>query len=194
MKLVFATQNPGKVTEMAAILKELPIDVISAREAGITDDIEEDGVTLEENALKKARRVAQRTHEWSLADDTGFFIDALQGDPGIHAKRWAGNTDDLAGYTLEKMKGIPENKRGASFMSVVAIVAPDGKEWTFRGDLKGYITTVPRGNSRITLPYDTIFIPGNEQRTFAEMSDAEKNALSHRGRAFASVKQFLSAL
>ncbi len=194
MKLVFATHNHGKIREMASILADLAIDVVSADEAGVTKDVEEDGSTLEENALKKAKYVAHETHEWVIADDTGLFIDALGGAPGIHSNRWAGEQvkgNKLAEYTLQQMLKIPADKRSGNFTSVVVVVAPGGKHWTFQGKLKGTIAPSPRGTPRPLLPYDTIFIPEGERRTFAEMSESEKNAISHRGRAFEGIKKFL---
>ncbi|MEK7665942.1 MAG: RdgB/HAM1 family non-canonical purine NTP pyrophosphatase [Patescibacteria group bacterium] len=194
MKLVFATHNAGKLKEMRDMLAELKIDVLSADEVGVTEDIVEDGATFEENALKKARYVAVKSGEWAVADDSGICIDALDGAPGVNTARWAGpNAGDegLIRHTLEMVRDVPEGKRGAHMVSCVAIVAPDGRSWMFEGHVNGSLVFSPRGTPRPKLPYDLLFIPEGHERTFAEMSDAEKNSMSHRGRAFEQMKTFL---
>ena len=189
MKLVFATQNEGKVREMRLLLADTGIEVLSAREAGVTEDPIEDGVTFEENALIKARFVAERTQEWAVADDSGICIDALGGKPGVHSARW---TKDHVAATLQALEGVNQVKRGAEFKSAAALVAPDGRSWTFRGEVRGGIALAPRGIPRPKLPYDVIFIPdGGGDRTFAEMTEQEKNGLSHRGRAFEKLRSFI---
>jgi XTP/dITP diphosphohydrolase len=193
-KLIFATGNPGKLKEMKQILEDLEVEVLSAAEAGFTDDVVEDGMTFEENALKKAREVSQATGEWAIADDSGITINALGGRPGVYTARWAGadaNDQDLVNYTLEQMIDVPKGQRAASFHTVAALVGPNGEEHTFEGIIDGTIPLEPRGKMRAKLPYDVIFEPEGEFRTFAEMSDQEKNALSHRGRAFEKFKEFI---
>ncbi|PIS42741.1 MAG: non-canonical purine NTP pyrophosphatase, RdgB/HAM1 family [Candidatus Kerfeldbacteria bacterium CG08_land_8_20_14_0_20_40_16] len=195
MKLIFASHNPGKVKEIKELLRELDLEVLSANEAGITEDIVEDGKTLEENALKKSRLVAEKSGEWAMADDTGLFIKALDNAPGVHSHRWAGeNTSDrdLIDYTLGKLKGIPKEERKAYFKTVVVLYTPEGRNWIFSGKVKGQIAEEPTGKPRSKLPYDLIFIPKGEKRTFAEMSDKEKNSISHRGVAFKKLKEFLA--
>lgn len=201
MKIIFATQNQGKIKEMKAILSDLKIDVLSAREFGITEEPIEDGKTFEENALIKARFIAQKTNEYSVADDSGLCIKALNGAPGVHTARWAGsrpassavgeNDHDkiLVEYTLEKMKAVPSDKRQAYFESAVALVSPDGKEWTFSGQVHGSISFESRGIALPRLPYDSIFTPEGFMKTFAEMSGEEKNQISHRGSAFEKLKE-----
>lgn len=115
-RLVFATHNPGKILEMRQLLSDLAIEVLSAAEAGATQDVEEDGETFEENALKKARFVASGTGEWAVADDSGVTIDALDGRPGVYTARWAGEgaTDEqLVAHMLEQLKDVEEGRRGA---------------------------------------------------------------------------------
>lgn len=195
MKLIFASHNPGKVKEIKELLEELDIEVLSADEAGITEEIVEDGKTLEENALKKSRLVAVKSGEWAIADDTGLFIKALNNAPGVHSNRWAGeNTSDrdLIDYTLSKLKGVPKEERKANFKAVVVLYTPEGKNWIFSGKVKGQIAEEPKGRARAKLPYDLIFIPKGEKRTFAEMSDKEKNSISHRGIALKLLKKFLA--
>lgn len=195
MKLIFATNNPEKVEEMKDILSGLKIEILSPKETRVVFDVAEDGKTLEENALKKAQFVAQKSREWAVADDTGLFIKELNNFPGIHSARWAGEKvprEKLARYILAKMKNIPQEKREAWFESAVALVASDGRNWMFKGKVEGSIALTPRGELRSRLPYDVIFIPQGHSRTFAEMSSKEKNSLSHRGLAFRSLKEFLA--
>ncbi|MBU4332325.1 RdgB/HAM1 family non-canonical purine NTP pyrophosphatase [Patescibacteria group bacterium] len=194
MKLIFATHNPGKVKEMRALLQGFDVEVLSAEQAGITEDVVEDGKTFEENALKKARFVAEMSGKWALADDSGLCIKALDGAPGIHSARWAGEAvlpEDLAAYTLKKMKAIPKEKRQAHFESTLVLMASDGRHWIFTGLVNGVISDKARGTALPKLPYDLIFIPEGRNKTFAEMSEEEKNSMSHRGRAFLKLKKFL---
>lgn len=197
MKLIFATHNSGKIKEMAALLEGLPFQVIGATDAGVPEDIEEDMSTFEGNALKKARYVSAKTKEWAVADDSGICIKALDGAPGVQSARWAGEDaprEQLAHYTLSKMRDVPEGRRQAQFESALAIVSPNGGEWVFHGAVRGSVALEERGMPRQNLPYDTIFIPDGDTRTFAEMTDAEKNSMSHRGRAFSHASEFLSTL
>ena len=194
MKLVFATHNSGKVKEMTALLADLDIEVLSADAAGVTEDVEEDGKTFKENSVKKARFVSQKSGEWAVADDSGVCIAALDGAPGVMTARWAGpgaSDEQLVAHTLTQLTDVPEGKRQAWFESCVALVAPDGREWTFSGKVQGSIPSAPRGTGRPKLPYDVIFIPEGHDRTFAEMTDEEKNSMSHRGIAFQKLREFL---
>lgn len=197
MRLVFATKNPGKVKEMRVMLADLEVEVVSQEEAGVSEEVIEDGKTFEENALKKARFVAKRLGQWAVADDSGICIDALGGAPGIHSARWGGkgkSDEEVVQFTLAQMKDVAYDKRGAVFVSTLALVAPGGPHWMFAGEVRGRITHEPCGVPRPHLPYDRLFIPEGHTRTFAEMSDAEKNGLSHRGRAFGKLKEFLKTV
>lgn len=193
-RLIFATHNPGKVIEMRQLLEGLPVEVLSADEVGVREDVVEDGKTFEDNALKKARFVASQTGTWAIADDSGIMIDELDGRPGVHTARWAGegaSDEQLVVHTLEQLKDVEEDRRGASFHSVVALVSPRGEERTFEGVVQGSIVLSPRGTPRTKLPYDVLFCPVGHNRTFAEMTDTEKNSLSHRGKAFDQLRRFL---
>ena len=191
MKLIFATHNPGKIKEMQEMLVDLKIEVLSADDAGVTEDPVEDGLTFEENALKKARFVCQKSGECAVADDSGICLDALNGAPGIYTARWAGEGNDLIDFTLNKIKDFSDEKLGATFRCAVALVMPDGREFVFEGASPGRVIKERRGLANPKLPYDQIFIPEGCEQTFAEMPREEKHRLSHRGRAFSKLKEFL---
>ncbi|HOX10923.1 MAG TPA: RdgB/HAM1 family non-canonical purine NTP pyrophosphatase [Candidatus Moranbacteria bacterium] len=196
MRIIFATHNQGKVREMQNILSGLDVEIVSAEEAGIFEDVEEDGKTFEENALKKARFIMEKTGEWAVADDSGLCIAALDGAPGIFSSRWAGESssgDELVNFTLEKMKNIPAENRSAYFESAIALVSPEGKHWTFAGTVDGKIVAISKGEAHPKLPYDVIFVPEGYEKTFAEMSQEEKNKISHRGLAFLKLKEFIES-
>ncbi|HEY4510369.1 MAG TPA: RdgB/HAM1 family non-canonical purine NTP pyrophosphatase [Candidatus Paceibacterota bacterium] len=195
MKIIFTTHNQGKVEEVRKILKDFDVEILSADEAGVTEDVVEDGKTFEENALKKANFIGERTREWAMADDSGICVKALDGAPGIYSARWAGeNTsgEERVRYLLAKMKDVPEGKRDAWFESVAILRAPDGKYWAFSGKVEGSIALEPRGKAHPRLPYDPVFIPKGYNKTFSEMSGEDKNSLSHRGQSFRQLKDFLA--
>jgi XTP/dITP diphosphohydrolase len=189
MKIIFATHNQGKLKEMRELLPGF--EVMGAEEAGVFEDVIEDGQTFAENALKKAQFVVKKTGQWAVADDSGICIEALGGAPGIMSARWAESDEDKINLTLEKLKDVPEKERGAWIEAALALVSPDGRVWIFDGRVDGQIAFEPRGENRKKLPYDKIFIPAGHDKTFAEMTAAEKHILSHRGRAFRKLKEFL---
>ncbi len=190
-KIVFASNNRGKIKEMKAMLSDLGLEILSAGEMGITEEVEEDRNTFMGNAYKKASFAAGKLKEWAVSDDSGICIKALGGDPGVKSARWAGPDKDLASFTLEKMKNIPEGARQAYFESAAVLVSPQGEHWTFKGRIDGIISLSSQGRPRPGLPYDAIFIPQGFSKTFAEMSEKEKNSLSHRGWAFKELRSFL---
>lgn len=196
MKIIFATHNPGKVKEIRAILSDLGLEVIGAEEAGVDQEPVENGATFSENALLKARFVLERAKQkaWVMADDSGLCIHALNGAPGVFSSRWAGEdagSEALVPHTLEELKEVSAEKRTAWFETSVALISAEGQEWIFNGKVDGTIAFTPRGEPRPGLPYDVIFVPRNFSRTFAEMTDEEKNSLSHRGEAFRKLKYFI---
>ncbi|PIV38343.1 MAG: non-canonical purine NTP pyrophosphatase, RdgB/HAM1 family [Candidatus Portnoybacteria bacterium CG02_land_8_20_14_3_00_45_8] len=194
MRLIFVTYNQGKLKEMKAILGDLDIEVVSASEAGVLEDVIEDGQTFAENALIKAKFAAERTNEWAVADDSGLSIKALNGEPGVFSARWAGegaSDEEIIKYSLARISDIPVDSRQAQFETAVALCAPDKREWVFSGFIEGEVTDKPRGAVRSKLPYDVVFIPEGFDITFAEMSDEQKNSLSHRGLAFKKLKDFI---
>jgi XTP/dITP diphosphohydrolase len=196
MKLIFATHNEGKIREMKNILAGLSWEILSAVEAGITEEPVEDGETFAANALLKAQFVAKRTGEWTVADDSGLCVEALGGAPGVFSARWAGENatgEEKADKILRELANITEEKRGAYFETSLALIAPDGRQWIFSGRIDGKIINERRGNlHHHHLPYDAIFMPKGWEKTFVEVSDEEKNAVSQRGQAFRELKVFLS--
>lgn len=176
MQLLFATGNPHKATEVQDLLG--PAIEVVARDTGV----EETGATFEENALIKARALAARVGEVAVADDSGIEIDHLDGAPGINSARWTVE-DDWIPRVLRALEGVEAVGRGCRYVCAAAAVWPDGREVVVRGTVDGVITTAPRGEGGFG--YDPIVVPDDgDGRTFAEMSPAEKQAISHRARAF----------
>ena len=180
-RLLVATGSAHKLIELQRLFGNLPIDLVTLRDRGITGEAPEDGATFEENAMQKARWYASASGEWTLADDSGLEVAALNGAPGVYTRRYAGpDATDLQNYEklLAETAGVTD--RSARFVCTMALIDPvDGSERTFRGECPGTLTTAPRGE--FGFGYDPIFeVDG---RTMAERSPAEKDALSHRGRA-----------
>jgi len=194
IKVVIASKNSGKIAEFKRILGEVGISIVTDIEF---PDVDETGSTFEENALLKAHAVSRHTKLPALADDSGLSVDALNGAPGIFSARWSGvHGDDGANIKrlLEDLSGVAENKRGAEFIAVLALVRPDGEELLIRGELRGKIRNQPVGANGFG--YDPIFEPENSNRTLGEMSAAEKDAISHRSKALTEltprIRPFLS--
>lgn len=185
MRIVAATRNKKKAAEMKEILTQVGItDVITLDEAGVVGEVEETGETFSENALIKARAAFEATGMPSIADDSGLAVDVLGGEPGVYSARYAStngeNADDDANTEklLEKLKGVPENERTARFVSAIAYIDKDGNEITVIGKCEGIITGSKRGDGGFG--YDPVFFYPPFGKTFGEMSEAEKNTISHR--------------
>jgi XTP/dITP diphosphohydrolase len=196
-KIVLATSNPGKLAEMARILAaaHVDIDVTGLAEFPGAPDIAETGATFVANALLKARAIAAFTGLPSVADDSGLCCDALNGMPGVLSARWAGrHGDDAANLrlVLGQLSDVPDERRGAHFYCVAALVRPTGDEALSAGTLRGRLIREPRGTNGFG--YDPIFVPDGEHRTTAEMSADEKDAISHRGRAFRGLTEPIADL
>ena len=187
-KLVLATHNSHKKTELNTLLAPLGISIVGLDDFPQIGDIEETGTTLLVNSLIKARSVHQITGLPSLADDTGLEVDALDGAPGVYSARFAGENstyEDNVNKLLSKLDGVTAEKRTARFRTVIAFV--DGKRELFsEGIIEGLITVEPHGHEGFG--YDPIFLPETERKTFAEMSQKMKNQISHRGRAMARMQ------
>lgn len=190
MRLVCASANPGKVAEMAALLDGAV--ELAPRPADVPDVVE-DADTLEGNAMLKAAAICDATGSAALADDTGLEVDALDGAPGVHTARFAGvgaSDADNRRHLLALLAGRTD--RTARFRTVMTVVHPDGSVLTVAGVCEGAIANQERGGRGFG--YDSVFIPADgDGRTFAEMSAAEKNAMSHRAKAMAALLQALSA-
>jgi XTP/dITP diphosphohydrolase len=185
VRIVLATANPDKAREIAALLDGFEV---VPRPASVPD-VEETGATLRENALLKARAVRDATGEPALADDTGLEVDALDGAPGVFSSRFAGPAatyEENVVKLLAALDGLPSNARRARFRTMAAACLPDGRELVAEGAVEGTITDVRRGSGGFG--YDPVFVPDDgDGRTFAEMSLAEKQAVSHRARAFSAL-------
>jgi len=184
-RLLVATGSAHKLIELQRLFGDLPIDLVTLRDVGITDEAPEDGATFEENALQKARWYAEASSEWTLADDSGLEVAALNGAPGVYTRRYAGpDATDQQNYEKLLVETARVADRSARFVCTMALIDPvNGSERTFRGECPGTLTTAPRGE--FGFGYDPIFEVGG--RTMAERAPAEKDALSHRGRAAALV-------
>ncbi|MGD9566741.1 MAG: XTP/dITP diphosphatase [Sedimentibacter sp.] len=192
-KIVLSSGNKHKVSEIKDILKDMPFEVVSKDDLGYIDfDVTEDGKTLEENAFKKAEELHNTVEGIVLADDTGLFVDALNGEPGVYSARYAGEpTSDKNNRVLllKNLKDVSMEKRTAYFKTVIAVVFDDGSRMTAEGTVKGKIALSERGQNGFG--YDSLFIVEDTGKTFAEMTDEEKNQVSHRARALMNLKKKL---
>ncbi len=192
-KLVVATHNRDKFVELKKELEDLPLELTAAFEFPGVPDVIEDGKSLEENSLKKAKEISAFTGLPTLADDTGLFVEALDGQPGIYAARFAGEKctyQDNVRKLLEVMKDVPTPKRQAAFRTIITLYFPGQSPRVFEGRVEGLITPTAQGER--TFGYDPVFQPEGVEKVFAEMTLEEKNVLSHRGRAVQKAKVFLS--
>ncbi len=188
MNLIFATNNAHKIAEVEAVLGE-GFGISTPREHGIEEDIPEEQETLEGNASQKSRYIYDRTGSDCFADDTGLEVEALGGAPGVHSARYATDGHDFAANNrrlLKELNGV--GNRRARFRTVISLIV-DGREHLFEGIVEGHIAQCESGCGGFG--YDPLFIPDGFDRTFAEMSAEEKNAISHRGRAVAKLVEFL---
>jgi XTP/dITP diphosphohydrolase len=183
VKVVLATRNQGKIVELRRILGD--IDVVGLDEYPDAPDVPETELTFEGNALLKARAIAAHTGLPAVADDSGLAVDALNGMPGIFSARWSGrHGDDEANIDLllGQLADVAPKHRGARFVCAAAVAWPSGEEQTVEGHLTGHVIDARRGTNGFG--YDPIFVPDDESRTTAEMSPEDKDAISHRGKAF----------
>ena len=188
IRMVIATRNEGKVREFKRILEDLPVEILTAAEAGVVGEAEETGTTFSENAYLKASYVAKQTGLISIADDSGICVDWLDGAPGVHSARYAGehgsdekNNDKL----LAALEGVPDEQRGARFECAIACVCPDGTTFTVLGSCPGKVGYQRAGTGGFG--YDPLFYVG--ERSFAEMTPEEKDRISHRGKALRAFEE-----
>jgi len=193
MKIVLATHNWDKCAEMEAIMKDMPLQLLTLNEFPGIEEIIEDGKTLEENALIKAKTVHKITHLPAIADDTGLEVDALGGQPGIYSARYAGENcsySDNVNKLLKEMANIPPKKRAALFKTAIAYV-DENMELTTEGLVEGVIIDVMKGIDGFG--YDPVFYMPDMKQTYAEMSMNEKNQISHRGKAVKNMQILLQS-
>ncbi|MFZ3123044.1 MAG: XTP/dITP diphosphatase [Thermodesulfovibrionales bacterium] len=192
MDIVLATRNKKKIDEIKRIVKDMPVTIYTLDDFPGCPEVVEDGKTFEENAVKKARAVSKYTKMPALADDSGLEVYALGGAPGVFSARYSGEgADDRKNYEklLREMSSVPDDKRGARFVCVIALAFSGSRVETFSGYAEGLIGKEPKGANGFG--YDPVFYPQGYSRTFAEMSDQEKDSLSHRGRALKEFQQFI---
>jgi XTP/dITP diphosphohydrolase len=195
LRVVLATKNEHKVTELNRILADAGVasQITGLGEFPGAPDVAETGLTFADNALLKARAIAAYTGLPAVSDDSGLTVNALHGMPGILSARWAGrHGDDQANLELVLRQLADIDNRGAAFVCVAALALPGGGEWTATGVLPGSITRAPRGSNGFG--YDPIFQPAGYQFTTAELSPRDKDAISHRGRAFRAIAAVIAAL
>lgn len=191
-KIIFATGNQNKMKEIREILGDSASEIVSMKEAGITADIVEDGKTFAENALIKARAIRDMTGCLVLADDSGLVVDALNGEPGIYSARYMGEDTSYRiknANIIERLTGVPDEKRTARFACVIAAAFPDGTEEIAEGTIEGRIGYEESGENGFG--YDPIFYVPEYGCTTAELTPEQKNAISHRGKALRAMKEII---
>ena len=187
--IIFATGNQGKMREIRQILEGMDVEILSMKEAGIETDIVEDGTDFTENAVIKAKAIAAMTDHIVLADDSGLEIDYLHKEPGIYSARYLGEDtsyDIKNADLLRRMEGVEEKLRTARFVCAIAAIMPDGEVLTTLGTIEGHIGYEPKGENGFG--YDPIFYLPEYGCTSAELTEKEKNAISHRGRALQAMR------
>ena len=193
MRIIAATQNINKLNEISQITKEFGLGLVSQKDVGLGDVvIDETGSTCEENSYIKAKAICDMTGEPAIADDSGLFVDALGGAPGVNSARYSGvHGDDTAArrMILKELEGLPYSKRTAMFVCVITLVYPDGRCLVARGECRGHIAYEEKGTGGFG--YDCIFIPEGKRRTFGQLPQSYKNEVGHRGRALAKLRTLL---
>ena len=183
MKVILASKNQHKLTELSAILSQLGFEIALESEYGLDIDVEETGTTFEENSFLKADAVMKASGLPVLADDSGLMVDALDGAPGVYSARYGHKASDKerTAYLLKNMKEVPEERRGAKFVCVITCLFPDGRKIVARGECPGVIARAPHGENGFG--YDPVFYLPELGMTYAELPSEQKNAISHRARA-----------
>ena len=200
-KLLIATTNPGKLNEIKSFLKDLPLELVSLTDLGISQRATEDGVSFEENSLKKANFYAQISHLPTIADDGGLEIDYLKGEPGVKSRRWINgleaSDEELINFTLKKLKGLPLKNRKAQLRAVLALVLPDGEKYLSEGKIRGIIAVKPYNSKRTAgFPFRSLlYLPGlkkfyNED----DLTEEENLKYNHRGKALVKLKKIIKKL
>ena len=192
-RIIFATGNENKMKEIRMILADLGLEILSMKEAGVFEEIEEDGMSFEENAEIKARAISRvMTNDIVLADDSGLEIDYLNKEPGVYSARYMGENTSYRiknQIILDRLHGVPDIVRSARFVCVIAAAFPDGTIETRRATIEGRIAQEPAGENGFG--YDPIFYLPDRSKTTAQLSAEEKNEISHRGKALRQIKEIL---
>jgi len=180
--LFVGTTNPGKMHEFRQLLANVPAKIVTPQDIGLDFDVEEGDESFAANAIIKARAYQAASGLLTLAEDSGFEVDALGGEPGVRSARWGGSDYDVKNAIIvDKVSGLPINQRGCQYVSVLAIMTPSGKLYQRTGWCRGRVADAPAGSNGFG--YDPIFLVPRLRKTMAELSDEEKGSLSHRGRA-----------
>ncbi|MCY6484411.1 XTP/dITP diphosphatase [Clostridium aestuarii] len=195
-KMIVASNNQHKISEIKQILKKFPIEIVSLKEAGIDIDIEENGKTFMENAHIKASEIKKIVGDYMvMADDSGLMVDILEGDPGVYSARYSGehgNDKKNNEKLLDKLKDVELEKRTAKFVCAIEVIIDNNKKIQVQGEVKGYINYKEMGVDGFG--YDPLFYIPEFKKTFAEMSSEEKNSISHRGTALKKLEKKISEL
>lgn len=195
MEILIATRNPGKLREITKIMSECKVELLSVRDFPFLPHVSEEGKTMEENAIHKARIIAEFAGKWTLGEDSGLEVECLGGKPGIHSSRFAGegaSDKAIIHKLLRLMEGVPSSQRKACFRCVIALASPGGKIRTVVGMCEGQISDHPEGKSGFG--YDPVFIPNGYEKTFAQLGGKVKNEISHRAKALRKLKELLKDL
>ncbi len=194
-RIIAASSNAHKIKEIQAIMGKFGYEIVSRKDAGVPDfEIEEDGETFEENSFKKASEIMKATGEITVADDSGLMVDYLGGAPGVYSARFAGEEcDDHKNNEklLKHLDGLGAENRKAKFVSVITLVYPDGETLVARGECPGRIIEAPTGENGFG--YDPLFVPDGLDKTFAQLTEDEKNEISHRANALKVLEELLIA-
>ncbi|TCC98134.1 non-canonical purine NTP pyrophosphatase [Pedobacter frigidisoli] len=194
MDIIFATRNPTKTIEIKTMLANYKVRILTLSETCIAGEAIEDGLTLEENASKKVEHAAAQLNDpsWIMADDSGIFITALNGEPGIRSARWAGDTattEEIMWHTLKQLNGIKD--RSAVLETAIVLQSPKGEKFYFNGRTPGWLAESPKTAPKPAMPYTAIFSPDATSKVMAELSIAEQKNVSSRGKAILMVAEFL---
>ena len=185
MKAVLASKNQHKLAEISKIVAQFGMELVLQSELGLDIDVDETGETFEENSMLKARAVMEASGMPAIADDSGLMVDALDGAPGVYSARYGGSHDrtdeERYRYLLSNLENVPDETRGAKFVSVITLLYPDGHAIVARGECPGTILQAPRGENGFG--YDPVFFVTSEGKSMAELSPERKNEISHRARA-----------
>lgn len=195
-KLLIGTTNKGKLFEIGKYLADLPLELVSLSDVGISDDVEEDGATYEENSQKKALFYARKSGLPSISDDGGLEISALNNAPGIHSKRWLGEDateEDLIRHMIQVAKDLPDNKRNARFVAVLSLALPNGNVWSIEGIVDGIIAEKPFLQKVQGLPYRSFFYIPEIKKYYQDeqLTDEEQKAYNHRYKAILKLRPIL---